>query len=367
MHHDVRVRSHRKFGTAVLIFPDGFKVDVATARMEYYESPAATPIVESSSLKMDLFRRDFTINTLAIKLNKRDFGILIDYFGGQKDLRGKVIRVLHNLSFVEDPTRVFRAIRFEQRFGFRIGKLTLSLMKNAVDINCFKDLSGRRLFMELKLLLMEDQPIEAIERMNEFNLLQFVSPHINYTVNLRKILEGVKAVISWFDLLYLGEFYETWKIFWYGLTSSLDAKALRGIAMRMQMNDLESRKMIKQRLEVNSMLERLYRLGIRDNYGIYTLLSQYDTEILLFIMARDDNEKIKKLISNYFTKLKGIEVKIKGKDLRELGFKPGPLYKEIFNSLMEARLNNRVTTKEDEINFVKEKFEARIETVSGGL
>ena len=115
------------------------------------------------------------------------------------------------------------------------------------------------------------------------------------------------------------------------------------------------------------MLERLYRLGTHDNYGIYTLLSQYDTEILLFIMARDDNEKIKKLISNYFTKLKGIEVKIKGKDLREMGFKPGPLYKEIFNSLMEARLNNRVTTKEDEINFVKEKFEARIETVSGGL
>ncbi|MGD9041798.1 MAG: CBS domain-containing protein, partial [Desulfobacteraceae bacterium] len=128
-HHEVRVRSHRKFGTAVLIFPDGFKVDVATARMEYYESPAAPPTVEMSSLRMDLFRRDFTINTLAVKLNKREYGSLVDYFGGQRDLKEKVIRVLHNLSFVEDPTRVLRAIRFEQRFGFHIDKLTLALMK----------------------------------------------------------------------------------------------------------------------------------------------------------------------------------------------------------------------------------------------
>ena len=124
---EVRVRSHRKFGTAVLIFPNGFKVDVASARMEYYESPAAPPIVETSSLKMDLFRRDFTINTLAVKLNESDSGILVDHFGGQKDIKEKVIRVLHNLSFVEDPTRVLRAIRFEQRFGFKIGKTRIDL------------------------------------------------------------------------------------------------------------------------------------------------------------------------------------------------------------------------------------------------
>jgi len=117
--HDVRVRSHRKFGTAVLIFPGGFKVDVATARIEYYESPGAPPIVETSSLKLDLYRRDFTINTLAIKLNKKHYGTLIDYFGAQKDIKEKVLRVLHNLSFVEDPTRMLRAVRFEQRFGFK--------------------------------------------------------------------------------------------------------------------------------------------------------------------------------------------------------------------------------------------------------
>ena len=355
-HQKVRVRSHKKFGTAVLIFPDGFKVDIATARMEYYETPAAPPTVETSSLKMDLYRRDFTINTLAIKLNKRDYGTLIDYFGGQKDLREKVVRVLHNLSFVEDPTRVFRAIRFEQRFGFTIGKLTLSLIKNAVDINCFKDLSGRRLFMEIKLLLMENNPIRAIERMNEVDLLQIISPAIQYTESMKSILENIKAVISWFNLLFLEESYEPWKVFWYGMTTSLDGKAFQNLCERMLMNDIESRQMTAQRIKINSVLDSLFKLNMDDNFRIYTLLSQYDTEILLFLMAKANNEKIKKSISNYFTKLKGTKVKLKGKDLKEMGFKPGPLYKEIFTRLLEARINGLVSSKEEERNYLKENF-----------
>ncbi|MFC1862630.1 CBS domain-containing protein [Thermodesulfobacteriota bacterium] len=354
--HEVRVRGHKKFGTAVLIFPDGFKVDVATARMEYYETPAAPPIVETSSLKMDLFRRDFTINTLAIKLNKRDYGVLIDYFGGQKDLKEKIIRVLHNLSFVEDPTRVLRAIRFEQRFGFRIGRLTLALMKNAVNINCFKDLSGRRLYSELKLILMEIRPIRAIERMAELDLLQVISPNIRYSKDMEAQLEGIKSVISWFNLLYLEENYEPWKVYWYGLTSPLDAKTLETLSKRLQLGEQENRKLITQRLSLISTLEKLYRIKEGNSYAIYTLLSQYDTEILLFMMAKANNEKIKKIISKYFTKLKNVKVKIKGRDIKAMGIEPGPLYREIFNSLLEARLNNRVSTREDEIKLVNENY-----------
>ncbi|MGH7207545.1 MAG: hypothetical protein ACREI2_15205, partial [Nitrospiraceae bacterium] len=105
------LKIHDRFGTAVIVFPDGFKLDVATARTEYYEYPAALPTVERSSIRKDLYRRDFTINTLAIRLNASHFGELIDFYGGQRDLKEKTIRVLHSLSFVEDPTRVFRAVR----------------------------------------------------------------------------------------------------------------------------------------------------------------------------------------------------------------------------------------------------------------
>jgi len=355
-HHDVRIRSHKKFGTAVLIFPDGFKIDVATARMEYYESPAAPPIVETSSLKMDLLRRDFTINTLAIKLNKRDYGTLMDYFGAQKDLREKVVRVLHNLSFIEDPTRVFRAIRFEQRFGFKIDKLTLALIRNAVNINSFKDLSGRRLFLEVKLLLMEQEPLKAIERMNELDLLQFISHEIKLTNGFRTLLEEIRGVLSWFNLLYLDEPYDPWKVYFNGLTSALDSKALHQLAERMQMVDLDSQRLVSQRSEVNRVLDRLFRYEGDNNYELYTLLTQYDTEILLYIMARANNERIKKLISLYFTKLKSTVIDLKGRDLLALGFKPGALYKEIFNSLLEARLNNLISTRKDEVKFVNEKF-----------
>ncbi|MBW2206675.1 MAG: CBS domain-containing protein [Deltaproteobacteria bacterium] len=324
--HEVRVRSHKKFGTAVLIFPDGFKVDVATARMEYYESPAAPPIVETSSLKMDLYRRDFIINTLAIELNKRHYGTLVDYFGAQKDLKEKGIRVLHNLSFVEDPTRVFRAIRFEQRFGFKIDKLTLALMKNAVSSDYFKELSGRRLFLELRLLLMEREPIE------------------------------IRGVISWFDLLYLDEPYQPWKVYWHGLTSSLNKRALGLLMERMQVTDQELNHMHHLRSHVIEAMDRLYRFKSENDYALYTLLYQYDTEVLLYMMAKANNKNIKKLISHYFTKLKDEKVILKGRDLKKMGFPPGPVYKKIFDRLLEARLNRAIRSRKEELRFVKEHF-----------
>ncbi|MFZ7112964.1 MAG: CBS domain-containing protein [Desulfatiglandales bacterium] len=359
-HHDVKVRSHRKFGTAVLIFPDGFKADIATARIEYYESPAAPPSVEMSSLKMDLFRRDFTINTLAVKLNKRNYGVLVDHFGALKDIRERVIRVLHNLSFVEDPTRVLRAIRFEQRFGFKIGKLTLSLMKNAVDINCFKALSGRRFFLEIRLLLMEKEPIRAIERLGEFELLQFLSPEIVLDDDLLSLLREIRGVLYWFDNLYLDEAYEPWKVYWHGLTSGLDATALRDLMLHMQAGEIETRRIVAQRSEVNQILDKLYRFYEDTNYALYTLLSQYDTDILLYIMAKAKNRSIRRLISKYFTRLKDSETALRGKDLKKMGFEPGPIYREILNGLLEARLNRSVRTREDEIKFVQDNFKQRI-------
>ncbi|MCP4667054.1 MAG: CBS domain-containing protein [Deltaproteobacteria bacterium] len=350
-----RVRSHRKFGTAVLIFPDGFKVDMATARIEYYEFPGAPPIVETSSLKLDLSRRDFTMNTLAVKLNKRHYGILIDYFGAQKDIKEKVLRVLHNLSFVEDPTRVLRAVRFEQRFGFKIGKLTLALIKSAVKGNSFKELSGRRLFVELNLILKEQDPVKAIERMDEFDLLRFIAPEIRLTGGLRALLEEIRRVITWYHLLYLEDPLEPWKVYWHGLTSQLGYKALESLAKKLGMFDLESKRMLSQAENTSQVLDALFKFQ-GNNYNLYTLLAPYDTETLLFIMAKANSEKTRRLISHYFTKLKGTEVQVRGKDLIALGLKPGPVFKDIFDRLLEARFNDLIRTKEDEVRFIKENF-----------
>jgi tRNA nucleotidyltransferase (CCA-adding enzyme) len=150
-----KVKSHEKFGTSVVTLSNGDRIDVATARTEYYKHPAALPIVEKGSIKSDLFRRDFTVNSMAIKLTGSNAFCLIDFFDGEKDLRSRKIHVLHSLSFIDDPCRLFRAIRFEQRFGFEIGRQEQVFMRTSIKKNLVDSLSGTRLFNDIKLLLNE--------------------------------------------------------------------------------------------------------------------------------------------------------------------------------------------------------------------
>lgn len=355
-----KVNVHKRFKTAYVIFPDGFKVDVATARMEYYESPGALPVVKRSSLKLDLYRRDFTMNTLAIKLNKAEFGVLTDYFNGMRDIKDKVIRVLQNLSFVEDPSRILRAIRFEQRFGFRIGKLSLSLIKSAIKINCFDLINGRRLFHELKLILMEEDPLKAMQRMEELGILRALSPMFRWTKEHARIFEDINNTIAWYNLLFLEEPIASWKIYWHGLTHHLDMDKLRSLYNRFEMDEKEHIRMLSQREALEGLIKRLIT-GRPSNYEIYQLLSSYDNETMLYIMAKVKSEKLRRMISNYFTKLKYIKPQLRGKDLINMGFKPGPIFGDILEAALEARLNGLVRSKEDEIEFVKERFKGELQ------
>jgi tRNA nucleotidyltransferase (CCA-adding enzyme) len=275
-----------------------------------------------------------------------------------KDIKGKVLRVLHNLSFVEDPTRMFRAVRFEQRFHFRIGKLTLALIKNAAKMHVLKEASHRRFFLELKLILKEPDPTDAIKRLDDFGLLQFISPEIRLTKRVELLIEEIRKVIDWYRLLYLEGSFEPWKVYWYGLTSSLSISSMKSLAERNGMVNQDSRRMILQRESMAKLLTGSYKFP-NSSYQIYTMLSPYDTETLLFMMARTNSEKAKRIISSYFTKLKGTKILLKGKDLANMGFKPGPVYREIFDRVLEARLNNLLKTKDDEIMFVRKHFELK--------
>jgi len=356
--NEARVRSYPKFGTAVVVMPDGFKMDIATARMEHYESPAAPPEVMLSSLKRDLSRRDFTINTLAVHLNRASYGTLIDHFSAMRDIKERVLRVLHNLSFVEDPTRILRAIRFEQRFGFRIGKLTENLIQNAVNIRCFDNLSGQRFFLELKLILQEEDPLRAIDRMDEYDLLKFISPELTLSDQLKGILQRIKGILVWFDLLYLGVRYEPWKVYFFGLTSTLSDDALKGVIDRMQIQDTDIVTAVSVRHEVSWALKELTRLRGKKNTALYRMLEPFTPEILLCSMAKTKSERVQKSIATFFSRLKGTEVLLKGKDLIAMGYKPGPFFKEIFDSILEAKLEGEVSTREDEIEFLRENFPA---------
>ena len=351
-----RVKTYKTFGTAVIAFPDGFKVDVASARLEYYEYPAALPKVEMSSIKLDLYRRDFTMNTLAVRLNPPFFGELIDFFGARKDIKEKTIRVIHNLSFVEDPTRILRAIRFEQRFGFRIGKLTLSLIENAVKLNFLERLEGRRLFSELVLLLQEGEVISNIKRMNEFDILRFIHPKISFNTATAKLLEGISEVINWCELSFLEEKYQRWKIYFLGLVDGLHKSEVRSVCTRLSLSGKEEWELVELREQARKVLGECAQRRSIGNSRWYRLLKPFPTEYLLYMMARATSKETKKSVSTFLTQLKHIKIKTTGEDLKALGLPPSRLYKKILESLRDAKLDGKVRTKREEMAMVKKSF-----------
>ena len=307
-----RVHTHEKFGTAVIIFPDGFKIDVASARMEYYKFPAALPVVEMSSIKLDLYRRDFTINTLAIQLSPDKFGTLIDFFAARKDIKEKIIRILHNLSFVEDPTRVFRAIRFEQRFEFTIGKLTAGLISNAVAMDFFRGLSGKRVFTELRLIMEEKNPVAAITRLNDFNLLKVIHPSIALDKILIGLLNSVKEVLSWHDLLFLDDSYKKWIVFFLVLINQCNPKRTAEICRRFELAPEYEQIFCVERFEANKCGSWLERNQPVSDRVLYRKLSGFRTELILFMMAAARKQAVKKSISHFFTDLRRTAISLKG-------------------------------------------------------
>ena len=355
-----RVKSHDKFGTAVIVFPDGLKVDVASTRLEYYVSPGALPTVERSSLKMDLYRRDFTINTLAIRLNESDFGIMLDFFGAQRDLHDRVIRVLHNLSFVEDPTRVFRAIRFEQRLNFTIAKHSENLIKNAVKMDFLEKLGGKRLLTELVYILREKKPIKAIERMAAFGLLRFIHPDLQLAAGTRAILEEARKIISWFDLLFLGRSFERWVVYFLALTESLTNDQLWGTCTRLSVNEHYREQLFEMRRQGEEVLaameKKVARSGSMARSDIYFQLNSLPVEILLYLMAKTGSEEVRKCISLYFTQLQNIHCLITGHDLKRLKVPPGPQYRNLLDQVLKARLDGNVASREDELELVRQKL-----------
>jgi len=350
---NARIHAHEKFGTAVIIFPDGFKIDVASARMEYYKFPAALPTVEMSSIKLDLFRRDFTVNTLAIHINHNKFGMLIDFFGAQRDIKRQSIRALHNLSFVEDPTRAFRAIRFEQRFGFTIGKLTSGLINNAIKMDFFKRLSGRRVFNELRQILEEENPVLAVKRLDGYNLFKVIHPSIKINKEVVSLLNSVKKVLSWHDLLFLEELYMKWIVYFLVLVRHCDDKTSDEICTRFELSPRHKRIICKEHFQADKCLLALEQTGsVKDSF-LYKQIYGFKTEMILYMMAVTKQKRIKKSISRYFTKLRYVTTSITGKQLIKLGLKPGPIYREILEAVLYAKLDGKLKTANDELMFAR--------------
>ncbi|RJQ40359.1 MAG: CBS domain-containing protein [Nitrospiraceae bacterium] len=352
---NAKVRTHERFGTAKII-SDSLKLDVATARTEYYESPASLPTVETSSIKKDLYRRDFTINTLAVKLNLKDFGLLIDFFGGQRDLREKIIRVIHNLSFIEDPTRAFRAVRFSERFGFKLSKHTETLIKSALKLDLFSRLSGARLCEELLLAFRETEPVKTLKRLSEFGLLKVIHPNLLFNEALESTLQSMFETLAWFNLLFLEESPERGALYLTALLSTLKEEERNAAIERLSLPP-GIRELITK--GITQSKDTLNKLPVNDPAELYHVLNSVSLEILLFSMAQSKSKQKQKAISQYLIELRKVKPLLKGKDLQKIGIKPGPVYSKLFSELLDEKLRGRLKTREDEERFITEKYQKK--------
>ncbi len=347
-----RVKSHQRFGTAVLI-TDRLKLDIATARTEYYESPGALPRVEVSSIKKDLYRRDFTINTLAVRLNPKDFGQLMDFFGGQRDIREKTLSVLHNLSFIEDPTRAFRAIRFSERFGFKISKHTANLIKTAVRMNLFDKLSGSRLYDELVLIFNETAPGSAIKRLAEFDLVRVIHPKLTYTKSTEEKLKSIQDTLTWFNLLFLEERPDMGILYTMAMLEPLKDEECMEALKRLDVPERVSERLVSGLRQIKEVLRRLSGKGPVE---IYYLLKPLSLETLLLCMAKTKDKSQKKAIALYILEMRKTKTSLTGKDLKAIGYEPGPIYTRILKEILDARLEGKIKTRDDEIQYVKSHY-----------
>lgn len=353
-HVQGQVKEHERFGTAVVTVPDGLRLDVATARTEYYEYPTALPTVEQSSIKKDLYRRDFTINTMAVALNESRFGELVDFFGGQRDLKEKTIRVLHSLSFVEDPTRIFRAIRFEQRFGFRLGKETLALIKGAVKMELFRRLSGARLLNELMLLFSEEEPSRTVARLAELDLLRFIHPAVKQSDRLAGMIKGIEDALKWYRLLFLDRPVEPWLIYIMALMDGLPAKTMGETVTRLGIAERHAEAVRAGHVSSNLVVRRLTKQPSPTPAETYRLLSPLSVETLLLLMAKSQSDVVKRHVSAFLTVHQHVRPILTGDDLKAMGLKPGPQFKKILAGLLDARLNGEVDTETDERALVRQ-------------
>jgi tRNA nucleotidyltransferase (CCA-adding enzyme) len=347
------INSHRPFGTATWILDEGVvnklqvelatlpdHIDFATSRNEFYDHPTALPSVYSSSIKLDLLRRDFTMNTLAIQLSpERSANRLLDFYGGFNDLQNKTIRVLHSLSFVDDPTRVLRAIRFEHRLGFTIEKRTAELIDSAHPM--LRRITGERLRNELKSLLNENEPERELLIMQGRGILPAIHPDLNFDALAVNNFKTARETQDHWPLQ-IGKIRH---IYWHIIMSYLPPERLSDLCGRL----LFGRNWINSFILVAKIMQQSKIIN-DENSSVSDIVHELEglrntALVALWIMS---DEMPRQRIEHYLNDWKNIQSAITGHTLRELGLPPGPQYRALLGQIRDARLNAEVKNEDEE-------------------
>ena len=367
-----KATSHKQFGTAKWFLentkiPSGAaasqsinslkSVDLISARTEFYKNPSALPTVKLSSIKLDLLRRDFTINTLAIQLDGKHYGNLSDYWSGLSDLKDGIIRVLHSLSFVDDPTRMLRAVRFEQRFGFQIEERTLELLLEAKPL--LKQVSGDRIRHELNLILEERLAVDILQRLEKLGLLQIIDPDFKFPKKKAALLQSVietKPENKWQLPQKVGNIASKTIVSYCILFGQLTKENISRICKRLKLPGTIQKSIDQTHL----LLEELPKLVEKKPSQVYAVLKDAPLYVLYAVHFFFYNqEKILQVIDLCIKEWKKIKPYTNGTTLQELGIQPGPVYKEIFQKLTDAWIDGEIVSRSEEENFLQDFLQSR--------
>ena len=345
-----RVRKHLPFMTAVLVDEDDFHVDIASARSEFYRAPAALPEVRTSPIRQDLYRRDFTINTLAIRLGPEETPELIDFFGGRRDLEDGVLRVLHSLSFIDDPTRVLRGVRLESRLGFALSPETLRLVDLALGEGVFERLSGPRLRDELVAML--DDPASAqksVERLAELGLLRVLHPDLRWDQATRDKLAAAAAAVDWRLLAGMeGPPVQAWRLFLAALAWELGNDGRRTLGRRLALSGADLEALVAFRGRVESALAELAVAGLEPHDAAAALEALGDDEILMVMALGDESQR--DWVRRQLSEVRSLRLAIRGADLVARGVPTGPAVGRALAATRDARIDGRIAA-EQELDF----------------
>lgn len=319
-------------------------IDFVTARTEFYREPSALPDVERGSIKLDLHRRDFTINTLAVRLDGAHLGELLDFYGGQRDLEQGIIRVLHSLSFVDDPTRMLRAVRLEQRLHFTIESRTAELLLDALPM--LDRVTGDRIRHEIELALRESNPAQILARLHNLNILAQIHPQLAWLPEAAVSYARVPALIAmstWREALQGESPAFVYFALWLAL---LPLSVQAGVMKRLRVRK-------STRMDMTAATELRQTLATLSPYARPSVITQtlrpYPPRVLLIGRAMLENGPIAELVERYYCEWRHVKTAVNGDDLRAMQLKPGPEFGLWLQQLLAARLDGQVHTRAEEL------------------
>lgn len=350
-HEGGRVRAHRAFGTAVWIRSDGGHWDFATARAEYYETPAALPTVAHAALYQDLYRRDFTINTLALHVTPDHFGEVLDLFGGVRDLKAGRLRVMHGLSFVEDPTRAFRAIRFAVRLGFTLPPETVRLIAATAKQGVFRHLSPKRVLAEVNQILSGTNAVEGLKAMEAHRLLEVFWPPFKLTPRVLDTLYRVQKALDFFETHFPDEPVDKPCVYFMALLERLTAEGVESFLAHYPVSRQTKEILGRYRSLTWKALRDLGRERVVTAGETFALLIGQPVPWVLFLLAKVEPPAKQALVRDFIVRDRFVRLEISGRDLLKAGVTPSSALAGALTKTRVAKVEGRVKSKKDELAF----------------